>query len=421
MNLLIASIILLVGGSIKYVLFGSFKEFDNIFFHYTQFIVSNLFLLASHHNSILQIISGFSFWLFFGLSPYDNTDKTFEALFDYVNNDESKNNVTRRMLSNNTSVYNEFPNDVTEIITWINSSRFLLTLMIIFGVSIISFSSNVIMTGYSDDKCQCTCCRCDNHNNEPLQLSNTNNTGLFSKIRTSGYTSFFVKILLICYCNFSTIIIAQMLKFNAMSLVALVFFFIVVIGFPFFITRVLYLYSHLLYQTDFRKRWGSMYLLFKDDPFLNKFMVIVLAKQFIYSIIINISSELTIIQNSLLIITNFIFLLFVWRYKPYASKLYQLQAKLMGIISIIISIFNFAFLFDELIGDTKIIITSLSVILHLSNFLVFFVLTLIRLCTKEIKDESEQATELEKKADDFQQNVLKLSKSSIELSEISII
>lgn len=429
MNLALVALIIFLGGSVKYILFG-IKRFDNIFFHFTQFIVMNFFML-SHLDSVFRFISGIFLWTLFGLSPHDNTDSMFEYIFEEISGDHSEDhlspsNHSDRLLSSNSSSI-VIPEEILKITEWIDSSRFLLTVIILFGVFFFSFSSNFIMTSFDFSACwnsfvNCLSCKKNVIRNRSYSsdIADPNQT-VFNRAKTSGYTNFLVKLVLIGYCNLSSITIAQMLIFDELHfaefIFALITFVLVIIGFPIFITWLLYHYSHLLYETNFRKRWGSIYNFFQDDPILNKFMVLILVKQLIYSIIINISQSLNVLQNTLMLSVNLIFLIIIWKYRPYKSNLYQLQAQLMGICVILVSVMNYFFLIGEFSEQTKFVLGIVSILLHVSNFIIFVVLTIIRMCIKEKTGETPE--EIQQKREEFQSKTLRLNTSEGNLVELT--
>ena len=252
MNLVLVSLIIFLGGSVKYLLFG-LKRFDNILFHFTQFIVINFFMLTNL-NSVFKFISGILLWTLFGLSPHDNTDSMFEYVYEEILDDNPSTipkNYSRRMLTNNSSIV--IPNEIIKITEWIDNSRFLLTIMILFGIFIFSFSSNFLITFYDCPSIKCIFCK---KNKEVIKRNRSYSNDIiysqvFTRAKTSRYINFLVKMVLISYCNLSSITIAQMLIFDrqhfAEFIFALITFVLVIIGFPIFIAWLLYNYSHLLY------------------------------------------------------------------------------------------------------------------------------------------------------------------------------
>ena len=93
-----------------------------------------------------------------------------------------------------------------------------------------------------------------------------------------SYNSFMIKILLIAYCNLSTITISQLTRISpntiAVSFMSIVVLCILVIGFPIFIIITLYNNQDKLYRKEFLEKYGPLYLDFKNTHIHSKFMII---------------------------------------------------------------------------------------------------------------------------------------------------
>ena len=160
-----------------------------------------------------------------------------------------------------------------------------------------------------------------------------------------------------------------------MAIVVALFF---EIGFPFFIIHILNENSHQLYSPEVKKKFGSLYNSFKDSPRDNKFIVIVLLKQFFYSIVINISEHLTILQNSFLLVVNLVFMGLLVSYSPYEDNIYYIQATVMSISTVLIVLLNFGIIIQEIPYDIRkplIIVSAVIQILTFSGFLIIQILT----------------------------------------------
>ena len=198
-----------------------------------------------------------------------------------------------------------------------------------------------------------------------------------------------MKVFLIAYCNLSTITIHQLnfiseknIELSFLAIFILIFY---VIGFPIYIYKLLSFNRNLLYNYKFKKKFGSLYLSFKPTLLQNKFMILILFKQFLYSILINISEKLTFLQNSLLLGTNVIYLLLVIIFKPYVKSLFQLQALIMSISTILISSINYLFIIKDLNKDILYVFGLVSSIVHIGTIFTFIILQIINFCHKKRK------------------------------------
>jgi hypothetical protein len=174
---------------------------------------------------------------------------------------------------------------------------------------------------------------------------------LSRKYNSKSYIGFLMKIFIIGYCNISSITIAQLLGIKnteaSMIFLELGVMIIFVKGFPVYIYYLLNKYQRSMYERTFLEKFGSIYLDFRIE--CRYFIHLIFLKQLIYSILINISERLTLVQNSLIMITNFLFLILLLTIKPYSSKDKFNKALVLSFGMVAISIINFIFIskFDE--------------------------------------------------------------------------
>ena len=156
---------------------------------------------------------------------------------------------------------------------------------------------------------------------------------------------------------------------------ALVVSFFVILLFPLYIINILC--GKNLYTEECMDKYGTLYANFKTNKIHNKFMIIILIKQLLYAIAINISEQLTLGQNIFLLVINLVFVIFLMMYKPYTKSLFQIQAVVMSSSMIVITIINFIFILED--TDSKLLetFTVLSAIIHIISFVAFFIIQLI--------------------------------------------
>ena len=232
-----------------------------------------------------------------------------------------------------------------------------------------------------------------------------------------------MKVFLIAYCNISTITISQLNKISdknmAISFLSICIFIFYVIGFPIYIYKLLYYNNNILYSYRFRKKYGSLYLSFRPTLLHSRFMIIIMFKQFIYSIIINISDELTIIQNTLLLSINLLYLIMVIINKPYIKDIFQVQSLIMSISTILISSINYLFIIENLDKQLLYIFGIVSTIIHVGTILTFIILQIINICHKKrklsiIKKQSINGIEMK----EFNENIEFRDKNDISNTDL---
>ena len=350
-NLFFASCFFLLN-SLRYIFFGLWNEFHDIGFNYVQFVVFNNHLNKNEHFGVAADIV---FWIFFGLSPHPNSDGSIDhiyySLYGHDDDDDynpNSNNSTRRFLTDNNST-NSDDDELQEINDWFNDNKFLLTSTVLFTIISVTFMGYMIFAiGNIYYRKQLS--SIPTHNSSVMDTVMVRDGSVYNINKNrwnTSYYSFLIKAILIAYCNLATITIAQMLQINSSSfelgfLTIIVFLFL--IGFPMYIFIVLNNNTSGLYRQEFMDKFGPLYLHFKSSPMNINFMILILAKQLLYAIAINLNSNLTYLQNSILLGINIMFLGILCIYKPYAESLYQLQAVVMCTSMIILSLLNYAIL-----------------------------------------------------------------------------
>ena len=356
--------------SLRYIFFGLWNEFNSTFFNYVQFIVFNNHL---NKNEYYGIASDITFWVFFGLSPHPNSDGSidhiYHTLYGDSDDDSNYNSTSRRILSDNNTANDDTNNDkLQEINDWFNDNKFLITSTVLFTIIAITFMGYMIyaiINIYYNKQLKNIINR-DTNNHDTVMIRDGSVYNINKNRWNTSYYSFLIKAILIAYCNLATITIAQILDINTSSfelgfLTIIVFLFL--IGFPMYIFIVLNNNTSGLYRQDFMDKFGPLYLHFKSSPMNINFMILILAKQLLYAVAINLNSNLTYTQNSVLLGINIIFLTILCVYKPYAESLYQLQAVCMCVSMIILSFVNYAIL-SSTNDNTLFWLSMLNMIVH---------------------------------------------------------
>lgn len=368
--------------SVRFIVFGLGNGFDDTMFNFVMFMVINLHLNMIE-GRIINILSDFSMWMFFGLSPHPHNDYTYgfiEDLFDI--NDETGNNThdTRRLTED------DDPYDIEYLSDWVDNNKFTLTMMTLVTILTVTGLIYFFTSMFWKNKDSCRSCqgmhrwildgftsddtassRVDVDDGSQYDVSNN-----IYKYKGKSYINFLVKVGLITYCNVSTITVAQLVN-SSSSRPALDFMAVctalVVLMVPLMITNMLINYIDQLYERDFMRKYGAVYL--KFTPNTRWFTVVILIKQIIYSILINVSDKLTVTQNTLMTIINASFLLMVVKLKPYNDPLVQLQSTMVSFSTLLITLINYMFIAD-FEGSSLFYITVFYGIVHGLTLLIYF-------------------------------------------------
>lgn len=387
-NYLLASCFCAIA-SIKYIIFGSRKQFNDIMFNFIQFIVFTNYLHFSM-NKTINVVSDITLWALFGLSPHPNADGSISYLYKMFYN-KTETHSRRLAQTNNTD---NFTDDVREIVEWFDVNKFLITIVVIFGILSVTFILGWLIQFINKHMK----CKKNKLNSKEVVIVNDGSIyNVGSNYWNSTYFSFLIRIILISYCNLSTITIAQLIDINTssfpISFMAIVVLVFVVIGFPIYIVNMLYNNRQQLYSSECMNKYGPLYLNFKSDPKHNKFMVIVILKQLLYAVSINIHSELTILQNSAFLLINVIFIIFLLTYKPYAKDLYQTQAVLLSVATIAITIVNYAIISDDIDNNINYVFNIINSVIHILTLITFLIIQLAGFI-KERKKPKLQTTRI---------------------------
>ena len=173
-NYLAFSIILFCVTSFKHIIFG-LGHFDATIYHFVQFLMMNLMLLVKDGG----IIKSFILWGLFGLSPHDDTNNAYDFIFV-----EEQKPSERRLNATATD------NDLQESIHWIDDNKFIMTMIVLVSISALSFIINWVYALIKRGVCRKT---------QGLGHVEPSMGSILRKHRTSGYTNFFIKILLLSY------------------------------------------------------------------------------------------------------------------------------------------------------------------------------------------------------------------------------
>lgn len=356
--------------SIKYIIFGSRKQFNDIIFNYIQFIVFTNYLHFSV-NKTINVVSDITLWALFGLSPHPNADGSISYLYEMFYN---KQNTHKRLLKQDNTT-DTFTEELSNIVKWFDTNKFLITIVVIFGILSVTFILGWLIQFINTHM---KCKKNKLNSKEVVVINDGSVYNIGTNYWNSTYFSFLIRIILISYCNLSTITIAQLLDIDEstfpISFMAIVVLVFVIIGFPIYIINMLYNNRQQLYSSQCMNKYGPLYLNFKSDAKHNKFMVIIILKQLLYALAINIHSELTIIQNTAFLSINVIFIIFLMIYKPYAKNLYQLQAVLLSIATITITIVNYAIISDNIDNNINYIFNIINSIIHVCTFVAFIII-----------------------------------------------
>lgn len=345
--------------SLKYVVFGLWDGFNDIAFDFVQFAVLNNHLILDN-NTKYQVAYDLSFWAFFGLSPDPNADNAIANIYNLLYHDKNTSNYNmsnHNMSNHNMSNYRRRPlsndtidDNLTDIINWFDKNKFLITATVLFTIIAATF---IIYMMCSLIKIKCGYMFKKKKHIVAVDAIPIRDGSLHSIEGTSwnaSYFTFLIKVILISYCSLATITIATILDMKTSQLAIdfmAIFVLIFIIGFPLYVLVTLHNNKAILYRQDFMDKFGPLYLGFKNSSLNINFMVLVLIKQLLYAITLNISSRMNFIQNSLLLILNILFVILLHKYRPYAKNIYQTQALIMCYSMIIICFINYGILSVE--------------------------------------------------------------------------
>jgi len=344
--------------SLKFLAFGV-GGFNEIVFNFFQ-SASITASLYNYNSTEYYAISDLVLWGFFGLSPHTNMTRTIY----YLGGKPGTNSTPSLLGSNHTA-----SDEIDQLVFWFGDNKYIITIISVFVIIILASLVYLIAKFIS---------RLRGHkiNDDVIRLRDGHMYHSTPEYWTGSYRSYMIKVLLVVYCNLSSMTIYQLVHTTedtiGLSFIAFLFTLFIIIGFPCYIMIKLYYNKSFIHDIEFIDDYGSLYLYFKDTPIKNQFMIFILAKQVLYSIVINISNELTYLQNTLLLVINITFFILLVKLKPYIRSIYQKQAIITTFSMIVIIFVNYIIISES--DDTnrrKLILVNL--ILHGITFLIYVV------------------------------------------------
>jgi len=369
--------------SFKTLLFGSSNMFHSVVFDFSQYSVINA-NIQDVNSTTIEETSGLIGWTLFGLNPNGDDNATISYLYKKFYTNDVKNtteNSDLKIRSNNfTEEYND--NDLQETIEWFHNNRFMITLSCVTIFISLAFLGNLLLK-----------LKPKKQNAIVSNGIRTLDGGLFTtkpKYFNPTFTSFVISILLTSYCNLATVIFWEfgILDSNGILEVLLVISItiLVLIGFPIFVASLLFNKDIDLYNRKTMDNYGSLYLGFKQGS-SSKFILLILLRQILYAIAINISLVFNNGQNSFILIINILFLVSIFWFDPYESEITKYQNIVLTSSLVIVSLINYYIIsLDN--HEAEIFWLAFSIGLQCLSFLVYFILLSIKyirpLCVKDV-------------------------------------
>lgn len=189
-----------------------------------------------------------------------------------------------------------------------------------------------------------------------------------------SYSNNLLKFMLITYCSITTISINYIFYYYHynyyITLFALLFTALFIIGFPVFTIFKLEYNRNLLKIDYFQKKYYCLYYIYNTDFY--RFTYYLFAKNIFYSFILQIHSSF--VQNCLLLLINIIYLGCIVKHQPFLNNRYKLQTYLSVASTIIILLLNYIIIFykshTELISWIIIAIHVVTLFLYLVPILI---------------------------------------------------
>lgn len=191
---------------------------------------------------------------------------------------------------------------------------------------------------------------------------------LFNKKANLSFTNNLLKIFLITYCSLSTLTINYLIYYNVQDMesfiISIVYTALFIIGVPIFIIYKLESNKLLLNVDYFEHQYNCIYYIYKYSKY--RFTYFLFAKNIIYSIVVSIHHP--IIQNSLLLLINVVYLFYTLKYDPYDTFRYKVQSYISSISTIIIICLNYVILMNQskadIISYTMILVHCVTIIMY---------------------------------------------------------
>ena len=199
-----------------------------------------------------------------------------------------------------------------------------------------------------------------------------------------SYSNNLLKFMLITYCSITTITINYLFYYYHnnyyITLFALIFTALFIIGFPAFTVFKLEYNNNLLKIDFFQHKYHCLYYIYNTAFY--RFTYYLFAKNIFYSFILQIHSPF--VQNCLLLLTNLLYLGCIVKHQPFLNNRYKLQTYLSVTSTIIILLLNYIIIFykshTELISWIIIVIHIVTLFLYLVPILIiigFYIYELI--------------------------------------------
>lgn len=348
--------------SIKYILFGTGKVFNTVSFHHAQFASFNNYLSVDKQSDSIETGAKISLLAFFGLFPYDTgkNDIHRESEHGFIPLEKTRDFFVQT-LSNVTNPDAESSTDLDKAMFWVDDNKFLVSVIIMFMILVSSFLIKVLIGYY--------CCK------KRGNISNCNSQ------KWTSYYNFFLRIMLIAYCNVATITIGELSQLSdnlAFDFVVICVLIIFVIGFPIYIMIVMSNNKNKLDDGVIKKKYGPLFEQFKGDDKNSRFMILIILKQLLYSIIINQTQIFNIAQNSMLTLLNIIFLGIMIYHNPYREKLDQVESIIMSSITTFMVFVNYALILDEYVTEyIQEICSGINFFMQLLTILITIIVCII--------------------------------------------
>lgn len=379
--------IFFVTNSIRYIIFGSFYKFNDVIFNFFQFSSVNNYLY-NYNNTDYQGISTLVMWSLFGMSPHDDIQHTLNYLngVKYTNQNSTHNHSIKYIMFE-TEPNTTITRDMEDITFWFDTNKYMLVILTIFGILMLSISIYIIIQLLRTLRWYNYCYSIKD--NDIIRAMD----GSYYKVNPAYWNpslhSFVIKIALMSYCNISTLTIYQILNSSSdtvgLSFVAFVFTLFIIIGFPAYVFYKLYYNKEFLNDMDFSDNYGPLYLYYKLAPVKNQFMIVTMIKQVMYSIALNISSQLTYTQNTIMLVINVIFTIMLYIVKPYRNTLYQLQAVMVSIGLTVVTMINYSIIYFEEEHDKQHLCIMINISVHILTMSLYIFFYAIDYCKNRKK------------------------------------
>ena len=311
--------VLLIGAltlvhSIKYIFFNIDNVFSTINFHNVQTAsVSNYISLGKTNSNS-----------FFDLSQY--------ALFGFFpDTSNAKEGVTEAMI-------------------WVERNKFLVSIMILFLILVGSFVLKILIE----------CFICKTKHNDSKECNGR---------KWLSYYNFIFRMLLISYFNITMISLNELTHISdnlALDFLAVVIFILLSLGFPVYIAIIMGEHIYALNNPKTKLKYGPFYLQFKPDGVNIRFIVVLICKQLVYAIVVNLKSTSDLIKNTILLVISVLFLLFMVCNNPYKKSVHQKSSVVMAGVMMLMICVNYFLILDNFSTSFKETFRTIAYLLQLS-------------------------------------------------------